>query len=143
MTQRCAAGRVHGADGSTHSADPALPPDVVHSAVDWLVQLWSGDCTEEQRAQWLDWRAAHPLHQTGVHIKPSMARQGLGREMGRHLGVLVRRHIAQPQTFVRLIPRAVAAAVAEQIAPGGGVGMFLGDPTDDPRWIKKEPRVVV
>ena len=61
MTQRCAAGRVHGADGSTHSADPALPPDVVHSAVDWLVQLWSGDCTEEQRAQWLDWRAAHPL----------------------------------------------------------------------------------
>ncbi|QPR34853.1 FecR domain-containing protein [Delftia acidovorans] len=63
MTQRCAAGRVHGADGSTHSADPALPPDVVHSAVDWLVQLWSGECTEEQRAQWLDWRAAHPLHE--------------------------------------------------------------------------------
>ncbi|CAB5659195.1 fec operon regulator FecR [Delftia tsuruhatensis] len=43
--------------------DAALPPEVVDSAVDWLVRLWSGTATDTERAQWQAWRAAHPLHE--------------------------------------------------------------------------------
>ena len=87
--------------------------------------------------------ATHALNQTGIHIKPRMARQALGGEMCRHAGVLVGRHTAQPQTFIRLVPRTVAAAVAEQVAPRGGIGVLFCDPPDDARWIQKEARVVV
>lgn len=40
-----------------------LPTPVVDAAVGWLVHLWSGDATEESRAQWQRWRAADPLHE--------------------------------------------------------------------------------
>lgn len=53
MTARDAAGR----------GEAALPPQVVDSAVDWLVRLWSGTATEAERAQWQAWRTAHPLHE--------------------------------------------------------------------------------
>lgn len=45
------------------TAPAPLPREVVDSAVDWLVQRWSGSFGEAQQAQWLAWRAAHPLHE--------------------------------------------------------------------------------
>lgn len=85
MTQRCTADGVASVN-CANPAEVALPRDVVNSAVDWLVQLWSGSCTEEQRAQWLDWRAAHPLHErawqqieaTNARLRLSAAHPGQG-----------------------------------------------------------------
>lgn len=48
---------------TAHATEDTLPPDVVDSAVQWLVHLWSGTATDADRAQWQAWRAAHPLHE--------------------------------------------------------------------------------
>ncbi len=46
------------------SAKPAAIPDpVLAQGLEWLVILWSGEASAEERAAWQRWLAAHPDHE--------------------------------------------------------------------------------
>lgn len=52
------------------SAGLAFDPAVVDQAVEWLVRLGAAGATDPCRAQWRQWRAAHPEHErTWQHIE--------------------------------------------------------------------------
>ena len=56
-------------------AAPAVPPEVAQRAVEWLVELQSGEAGAETRAAWQQWCDAHPDHERAWrHIETVNAR---------------------------------------------------------------------
>ena len=54
---------------------PDLPPEVAQRAVEWLVELQSGEAGAHTRAAWQQWRDAHPDHERAWrHIETMNAR---------------------------------------------------------------------
>jgi transmembrane sensor len=54
---------------------PEVPPEVAQRAVEWLVELQSGEAGAETRAAWQQWRDAHPDHDRAWrHIEAVNAR---------------------------------------------------------------------
>lgn len=43
--------------------DPQADPAAVQQALAWMVTLWSGETTAEERSAWERWRTAHPEHE--------------------------------------------------------------------------------
>lgn len=54
---------------------PDVPPEVAQRAVEWLVELQSGEASAPTRAAWQQWRDAHPDHERAWrHIESLNAR---------------------------------------------------------------------
>ncbi|ADP17163.1 FecR family protein 14 [Achromobacter xylosoxidans A8] len=74
-----------------------IPEPVLAQGLEWLVILWSGEASADERAAWQRWRAAHPDHERAwqqvqridtrlMDISPEASAQALahsGRQAGR------------------------------------------------------------
>ncbi len=102
-----------------------LPAQVVDSAVDWLVQLWSGTATEADRAQWQAWRLAHPLHERAwQHIEAMDAR--LRGPVGGALAAATLQHRRRAAQSRRKLLACVAGLA--------GMGAAAWSSCDSPPW---------
>ncbi|WP_049057553.1 FecR/PupR family sigma factor regulator, partial [Achromobacter xylosoxidans] len=40
-----------------------IPEPILAQGLEWLVVMWSGEATADERAAWQRWRNAHPDHE--------------------------------------------------------------------------------
>jgi transmembrane sensor len=73
-----------------------IPEPILAQGLEWLVILWSGEASADERAAWQRWRAAHPDHERAwqqvqridtrlMDVSPEASAQALARS-GRQAG---------------------------------------------------------
>lgn len=98
---------------------PAIPPDVAHTAVEWLVTLQGHDADDATRAAWRRWLDQHPDHgRAWAHIEAVNARlRGVASPLA---SVVARAALTPPQSPAR---RRAVRTLAVLFAAGGAAWM--------------------